>query len=271
MNNTLFNIAVMFITGTMAIGCTANNQTPADHTVFEGGIAITDTSKVSRQMLPWKMRDGRLWWHGSDGLYLQDGDMWQKFTLPEGGSLNYISAFMQARNGSAWFAGSYKGRPIIANFIEKTWRIWDSKTGLGEHGVGSKFAEDIDGGIWIRTSNKDIKARGGVDRVKGGNGVLHFDGKTWHNYTVADGLIHNRVYDVEPDPKGGVWIATLRGLSHYKDGKWISHLVDSIPVEEIRNAHVYEGRKIYELFYDQKGTLWAAHGSHLGRTITRCR
>ena len=264
-------IAVMFIAGAVVIGCTANNQTPADHTVFEGGIAITDTSKVSRQMLPWKMRDGRLWWHGSDGLYLQDGDMWQKFTLPEGGSLNYISAFMQARNGSAWFAGSYKGRPIIANFIEKTWRIWDSKTGLGEHGVGSKFAEDIDGGIWIRTSNKDIKARGGVDRVKGGNGVLHFDGKTWHNYTVADGLIHNRVYDVEPDPKGGVWIATLRGLSHYKDGKWISHLVDSIPVEEIRNAHVYEGRKIYELFYDQKGTLWAAHGSHLGRTITRCR
>ena len=100
---------------------------------------------------------------------------------------------------------------------------------------------------------------------------MQFDGTTWHNYTVEDGLIHNRVYDVVADPKGGVWIATLRGLSHYKDGKWTSHLVDNIPVEEIRSAHVYEGRKIYELFYDQKGTLWAVHGSHRGRTITRSR
>ena len=269
MNNILFNIAVMFIAGIVAIGC--NEQTNIDQIEFKGGVAIADTSTVSSYPLPWKMRDGRLWWHGSDGLYLQDGDMWQKFTLPDGGSLNYINAFMQAQNGSMWFAGAYKGRPIIANFIGKTWRLWDSKTGLGEHGVGPKFAEDIDGGIWIRTSNKDIKARGGLDRVKGGNGVLHFDGETWHNYTVADGLIHNRVYDVEPDPKGGVWIATLRGLSHYKDGKWTSHLVDNIPIEEIRSTHVYEGRKIYELFYDQKGTLWAVHGSHRGRTITRCR
>ncbi len=278
MNNTRFNqnsrvpalmIAVMFIAGTMIIGCA--EQINVDQFAFEGGIAITDTSKVSRHTLPLKMRDGRRWWHGSDGLYLQDGDAWQKFTLPEGGSLVSISAFLQARNGSVWFASLYKERPVIANFIGKTWRIWDNKTGLGEHGIGSKFAEDTDGGIWIRTSHKDITARGGFDRVQGGNGVLHFDGETWHNYTVEDGLIHNRVYDVEADPKGGMWIATLRGLSHYKDGKWTSYLVDNIPVEEIRSAHVYEGRKIYELFYDRKGTLWAVHGSHRGRTITRCR
>ena len=55
MNNTLFNIAVMFITGVMAIGCTANNQTPADQT--RGGVAITDTSKVSGTIV--QMRDGR--------------------------------------------------------------------------------------------------------------------------------------------------------------------------------------------------------------------
>ena len=266
-------MAVVFIGGATTIGSLTTSK--VDHNdpevVFEDGIAITDTSKVSHHTLPLKMRDGRRWWHGSDGLYLQDGDAWQKFTLPEGGSLVSISAFMQAHNGSLWFAGVYKGRPVIANFNGKIWRIWDSKTGLGEHGVGSKFAENTDGGIWVRTSSKNITARGGLDRVQGGNGILHFDGTTWRNYTVEDGLIHNRVYDVVADPKGGVWIATLRGLSHYKDGQWTSHLVDNIPVEEIRSAHVYEGRKIYELFYDQKGTLWAVHGSHRGRTITRSR
>lgn len=268
-----FVIAVAFIGGAMVIGCLSTAQVDDNNKkiVFEDGVAVTDTSRVSHYTLPLKMRDGRKWWHGSDGLYLQDGDAWQKFTLPEGGSLVSISAFLQARNGSLWFAGVYKGRLVIANFNGKTWRIWDSKTGLGEHGVGSKFAEDTDGDIWIRTSSKNITARGGLDRVQGGNGILHFDGIEWRNYTVEDGLIHNRVYDVVADPKGGVWIATLRGLSHYKDGKWTSHLVDNIPVEEIRSAHVYEGRKVYELFYDQKGTLWAVHGSHRGRTITRSR
>ena len=266
-------MAVVFIGGATAIGSlsTAKIDHKNNKIVFEDGVAVTDTSKVSHHTLPLKMSDGRGWWHGSDGLYLQDEDAWQKFTLPEGGSLVNISAFMQAYNGSLWFAGVYKGRPVIANFNGKIWRIWDSNTGLGEHGVGSKFAEDTDGGIWIRTSSKNITARGGQDRVQGGNGILHFDGKTWHNYTVGDGLIHNRVYDVVAAPKGGVWIATLRGLSHYKEGKWTSHLVDNIPVEEIRSAHVYEGRKIYELFFDQKGTLWAVHGSHRGRTITRSR
>ncbi len=265
-------MAVVFIGGAIIIGSLSTSK--VDHNnkiIFEGGVAITDTSKVSHHTLPLKMHDGRRWWHGSDGLYLQDGDAWQKFTLPEGGSLVSISAFMQAHNGSLWFAGVYKGRLVITNFNGKVWRIWDNKTGLGEHGVGSKFAEDTDGGIWIRKSSKNITARGGLDQIQGGNGILHFDGKTWHNYTVEDGLIHNRVYDVVADPKGGVWIATLRGLSYYKDGKWTSHLVDNIPVEKIRSAHVYEGRKIYELFYDQAGTLWAVHGSHRGRTITRSR
>ncbi len=266
-------IAVVFIGGAIVIGSLTTSK--VDHNdpkvVFEGGVAVTDTSDVSHHTLPLKMRDGRRWWHGSGGLYLQDGDAWQKFTLPEGGSLVSISAFMQAHNGSLWFAGVYKGRLVIANFNGKIWRIWDSKTGLGEHSVGSKFAEDTDGGIWVRTNSKNITARGGLHRVQGGNGILHFDGKTWHNYTVEDGLIHNRVYDVVAGPNGGVWIGTLRGLSHYKDEKWTSHLVDNIPVEEIRSAHVYEGRKTYELFYDQAGTLWAVHGSHRGRTITRSR
>ena len=266
-------MAVVFIGGATAIGSltTAKVEHNDKKIVFEGGITVTDTSDVSRRERPIKMRDGRLWWRGEKGLYLQDGDAWQKFTLPEGGSLNSIIAFTQARNGSVWFAGSYKGHPIIANFNGKTWRIWDRIPNLGERGFGSKFAEDLNGGIWIRTLHEAITTRGGYDRFKGGNGVLHFDGETWHNYTVEDGLIHNRVYDVEADPSGGVWIATLRGLSHYKDGKWTSHIVDSVPVEGVRNGNVYEGRKVYDILFDQTGTLWAVHGSIIGRTITRHR
>ena len=269
-------MAVALIGGATAIGSltTAKVDYNDKKIVFEGGVgvAVTDTSDISQRTLPMKMRDGRLWWRGENGLYLQDGDMWQKFTLPEGGSLDYINAFIQARNGSMWFTGMYKSRLIIANFNGKTWQIWDSKTtGLGKITVGYDFAEDDNGGIWVTQSIGNIRAHGGYDRFKGGNGVLHFDGKVWRNYTVKDGLIHNRVYNVEADPKGGVWIATLRGLSHYKDGKWTSHIVDSLPIEGVRNGNIYDGHKVYKLFYDREGTLWAVHGSNIGRTITRRR
>ena len=266
-------MAVVFIGGATTIGSltTAKVDHNDQKVVFEGGIAITDTSDVSQRTLPMKMRDGRLWWRGENGLYLQDGDTWQKFTLPEGGSFDQIHAFMQARNGSMWVAGIYKNGPIVVSFSGKTWQIWDSKTtGLGKITAGYDFAEDEDGGIWISHHGMgNIRAHAGSDRFKGGNGVLHFDGKIWRNYTVKDGLIHNRVYNVEADPKGGVWIATLRGLSHYKNGKWTSHIVDSMPIEGVRNGNRYDGHKVYKLFSDQKGRLWAAHGSTIGRTITR--
>ena len=266
-------LAVVFIGGAATIGSLTTSK--VDHNdpkvVFEGGVAVTDTSDVSQRELPMKMRDGRMWWRGENGLYLQDRDAWQKFTLPEGGSFDQIHAFMQTRNGSMWFAGIYKNGPIVVSFGGKTWQIWDSKTtGLGKITAGYDFAEDEDGGIWISHHGMgNIRAYGGSDRFKGGNGVLHFDGKVWRNYTVKDGLIHNRVYNVEADPKGGVWIATLRGLSHYEGGKWTSHIVDSMPIEGVRNGNRYDGHKVYKLFSDQKGTLWAAHGSTIGRTITR--
>ena len=268
-------MAVVFIGGATTIGSLTTSKVDHDNKkiMFEGGVAVTDTSDVSQRTLPMKMRDGRLWWRGENGLYLQDGDTWQKFTLPEDGSFDQIHAFMQARNGSIWFSGIYKNGPIVVNFSGKTWQIWDSKTtGLGKITAGYDFAEDEDGGIWISHHGMgNYRAHAGTDRFKGGNGVLHFDGKVWRNYTVKDGLIHNRVYNVEADPKGGVWIATLRGLSHYKDGKWTSHIVDSVPVEGVRNGNRYDGHKVYKLFSDREGRLWAVHGSIIGRTITQRR
>ena len=50
-----------------------------------------------------------------------------------------------------------------------------------------------------------------------------------------------------------------------------SHIVDSMPIEGVRNGNRYDGRKVYKLFYDREGTLWAVHGSIIGRTVMRRR
>ena len=110
---------------------TGEGQPPQAPIAVKGGVAVTDTSDIARRELPMKMRDGRLWWRGKTGLYLQDGDSWQKFTLPEGGSFDALLDFMQARDGSMWFVGRYKNRPVVAQFTGETWRLWDSTNGLG--------------------------------------------------------------------------------------------------------------------------------------------
>ena len=47
-------------------------------------------------------------------------------------------------------------------------------------------------------------------------GVYYFDGQAWIEFTVADGLISNRVYDIVIGQSGEVWFATGDGVSQYK-------------------------------------------------------
>ena len=266
-------VAVFFVCGATALGSmvAAKKMFVVDNLPFRGGTPVADTKKrVSESAMPRKMRDGRLWWQGLDGLYLQDGNHWEKHTIPNGKTFTQTTAFLNARDGSVWFAGYVVREMQVAQFDGNKWRVWGSDSGIGIYDVGGRMAEDEHGGIWIGTRrDRPIDARGATDRVEGGHGVLHFDGENWHRYTVADGLIHNRVYDVQADPRGGVWIGTLRGLSHYKDGVWTSHIPDPIPVKGVRNANPHDGRKVYKMLFDRNDHLWVAHGAGIGRTMTR--
>jgi hypothetical protein len=46
-----------------------------------------------------------------------------------------------------------------------------------------------------------------------GGGLSRFDGKTWTQYTVAEGLPGNHVFMLHIDPKGVMWIGTNNGLA----------------------------------------------------------
>ena len=53
-----------------------------------------------------------------------------------------------------------------------------------------------------------------------GGGISHFDGKTWHNFTMSDGLPGNIVYSVEEDEQGQIWAGTNGGLALYDGKQW---------------------------------------------------
>jgi ligand-binding sensor domain-containing protein len=54
------------------------------------------------------------------------------------------------------------------------------------------------------------------------NGVYSYDGKTFKNYTTADGLVNNSVFSILEDHYGNLWFGTRWfGLSRF-DGKTFS-------------------------------------------------
>ena len=82
----------------------------------------------------------------------------------------------------------------------------------------------------------------GTDR----NGISHFDGETWTNYSEADGLISKYIYAVAVDQEGGVWIGTEHGVSYFKDDVWTSYTKEGgLP-----------SNRVSDIIVDENGMVW---------------
>jgi len=57
---------------------------------------------------------------------------------------------------------------------------------------------DDDGSVWAGTW---------------GGGLAHFDGKTWKNFTMSDGLPANHVFSLHKDDDGKILVGTSNGLA----------------------------------------------------------
>jgi ligand-binding sensor domain-containing protein len=93
--------------------------------------------------------------------------------------------------------------------------------------------QDKSGNLWFGTT---------------GDGVYRFDGKSFTNYTIKDGLISNGVYCMLEDKEGNIWFGTGVGVSRY-DGTAIT----SNPIPD-GNAVLRHG--VGSMFQDKKGVIW---------------
>lgn len=61
------------------------------------------------------------------------------------------------------------------------------------------------------------------------SGILSFDGETWSQYVIADGLVDDNVHHVEEGPDGSVWVGTTGGISRFDGVKWTTqaHLLNA--------------------------------------------
>lgn len=188
-----------------------------------------------------KADNGDIWiatWSGANrirGGDLDDHSKWDLFTVENtnGGLPNdWVYALAMGKNGEIWMATEGG----LARFKNDKWDNWNHKDGQGAAYdlVKDQIAFDDDPASASKhhARQKDemgledvsiaynpnyiiallVDDNGSVWAGTWGAGLAHFDGESWTNYTVKDGLPGNHIFSLYKN-NGKVWIGTEKGLA----------------------------------------------------------
>lgn len=91
------------------------------------------------------------------------------------------------------------------------------------------------------------------------NGLYKYDGKSFTQYLVADGLNSNSVYTLFEDKDGKFWIGTEVGLCLY-DGKTFAEIKIPLPknLPPNKNDHYRNKHWVFSIIQAKSGKLWFA-------------
>ena len=186
--------------------------------------------------------NGDVWiatWSGANrirGSDLENPAAWESFTVEntKGGLPNpWVYGVEVGKNGDIWFA-TESG---LARYKDGVWENWQHKDGLGapfevvrdaiqftsdpakasKHHAQQKSEQGLDSVDVAYNPNYIISLKVDKDGIvwcgTWGGGLARFDGKTWRNYTTADGLPGNHIFMLYIDPQNTLWAGTSRGLA----------------------------------------------------------
>jgi ligand-binding sensor domain-containing protein len=91
------------------------------------------------------------------------------------------------------------------------------------------------------------------------NGLYKYDGKTFTQFTVKDGLNSNSVHSLLEDKEGKIWIGTHAGLCVY-DGKTFTEIKIPLPqnLPPNKNEYYRNSHWVYSMLQAKNGKLWFA-------------
>ncbi len=142
---------------------------------------------------------------------------WTIYTVPEWAEQKgpvYISSIVVSADGSLWF-GTTGGAISIGTgayrFDGKRWLHYTSQNSGLPFDEISSIAASPDGTIWFTSFCC---------------GVTHFDGTTWKQYTVENGLKSNDVRSSIIAPDGSLWLGNEEyGILRFKENQWTTYTV----------------------------------------------
>ena len=199
------------------------------------------------------MPNGDMWiatWSGANlvrGGRLDDPDAWETYTVENTGNglpNDWVYGLELGKNGEVWLATEGG----LARYRDGEWSNWNHQDGQGaaydlvkgdntfnhdpaamsSHHARQKIEmglEDVDtaynpnyivalevdrdGTVWVGTW---------------GGGLAKFDGESYTNYTVRDGLPSNHVFMLHEGRDGTLWVGTSHGMTRIEKGKFGARL-----------------------------------------------
>ncbi len=180
-------------------------------------------------------RDGALWigTEGS-GVYRKANNQLSHYTAESGLVNNFVRAFLQSKDGSVWI-GTDEG---VSRWTPHGFKNYQMRDGLCYFSTRS-LLEDREGNIWIGTDHGVSRLHDGKFETDGvtealksekvwaihqdSDGALWFGTRTgglyrWRSnnlsqFTTANGLASNSIYELVEDPRGSLWISGPNGIS----------------------------------------------------------
>jgi PAS domain S-box-containing protein len=177
--------------------------------------------------------DGSLWLHANEsiGIFQQTPNgIWHHLTPPEAAAPP--ECMTQTPDGHIWVGGWFGLRHY--NPQTHTWSILTNHTGLTSY-IDALHA-DQNGHLWVGT------------RLYG---IFHFDGQTWTQYNVDDGIADINISRIFSTPNNTIWAVTRNGVSCFDGHSWIKH---ALPLDLARLM----GSSAYypTLTQTQNNTIW---------------
>ncbi|GAA4323260.1 hypothetical protein GCM10023149_24090 [Mucilaginibacter gynuensis] len=94
-----------------------------------------------------------------------------------------------------------------------------------------------------------------------GSGVYYYDGKSFKNFTIKDGLLNNDVGSIYEDKKGNIWFGVFGGTSRYDGKSFHNYIINGDAMNEDRTGTTFSDRPPYEvnaIIEDKTGKFWFA-------------
>lgn len=219
---------------------------------------------------------GDVWiatWSGVNvirGGDLRDSTRWELHTVDstQGGLPNdWVYALSEGKNGEVWL-GTEGG---LARFHRGRWDNWDHRKGQGApyekvkdaieftndpakqsvHHARQKEEMGLQNVDVAYNPNyvvaMEVDAAGVVWVGTWGGGLGRFDGKTWRNYTTAEGLPGNHVFMLHVDRSGQLWVGTNRGITTLTNGRF---------GKTFTTADGLFANNVFAMTGDDEGTMW---------------
>ncbi|VAX01453.1 Sensor histidine kinase [hydrothermal vent metagenome] len=232
------------------------------------------------------MPNGDMWiatWSGANLVTagnLDDPSAWKTFTVKNtnGGLPNdWVYGLALGKKGEVWFATEGG----LSRYQNGHWKSWNHQDGQGakyqfvknDNQFGSDPAkvsshharQKVEMGLENITTayNPNYIVALAVDKQgvvwigTWGAGLSRFDGNTFKNYTVQDGLAANHVFMLHEDHNGVLWIGTSNGISRFKN-------------QTFKNMTTKDGlfsNTIFSMDTQKDNTLWIGSFGGVARLI----